>query len=49
MRDWIVIAVLYALFLACFRFLGGLGAAGDALRRWGKASASIRSNPGSSS
>jgi hypothetical protein len=49
MRDWIVIAVLYTLFLALFRFLGGLGAAGDALRRWGKASASIRINPGSSS
>jgi hypothetical protein len=49
MRDWIVIAVLYTLFLAFFRFLGGLGAAGDALRRWGKASASIRINPGSSS
>jgi hypothetical protein len=49
MRDWIIIAVLFALVLAFFRFLGGLGAAGDALRRWGKASASIRSNPGSSS
>ena len=49
MRDWIVIAVLYTLVLAFFRFLGGIGAAGDALRRWGKASASIRINPGSSS
>ena len=49
MRDWIVIAVLYALFLAFFRSLGGLGAAAEALRRWGKASTSIRSNPGSSS
>jgi hypothetical protein len=49
MRGWMVIAVLYTLFLAFFRFLGGLGAAADALRRWGKASASIRSNPGSSS
>jgi len=30
MRDWIIIAVLYALVLAFFRFLGGLGAAADA-------------------
>jgi len=49
MRDWIIIAVLYVLVLASFRFLGGLRAAGDALRRWGEASSSIRSNPGSSS
>jgi hypothetical protein len=49
MRDWIIIAVLYVLVLAFFHFLGGLGAAADAMRRWGKASASIRTNPGSSS
>jgi hypothetical protein len=49
MRDWIIIAVLYALVLAFFRFLGGFGAAADGLRRWGKASASIRTNLGSSS
>ncbi len=47
MRDWILIAFLYALVLAFFRFLGGLGAAADGLRRWGKASSSIRANAGS--
>ncbi|HEX6702109.1 MAG TPA: hypothetical protein VF101_15380 [Gaiellaceae bacterium] len=45
----IVLVGLWVGFFAGFRWLGGLGAAGDAFRRWGKASSSIRVNPGSSS
>ena len=33
-----VIVVLYVLEIALFRALGGTGAAGDALRRWGRSS-----------
>jgi uncharacterized protein HemY len=35
MRDWIVIAILYVLVLVLFRVVGGVTAAGDAVRRWG--------------
>ena len=38
MRDAIVFAVLYVLFLAFTRLLGGLPAAGQAFRSWGRAS-----------
>jgi hypothetical protein len=38
MWTWIVIVVLYVLEIALFRALGGTGAAGDALRRWGRSS-----------
>ena len=49
MRDWIIVIVLYAAGFAFFRILGGFGAAADALRRWGEASSTIRTNPSSSS
>ena len=48
MVTLIVLVSLYAVAFGFFRWLGGLGAAGDVFRSWGKASASIRTNPGSS-
>jgi hypothetical protein len=33
--DWIVIAACYVFVLALFRFLGGIGSAGEAMRQWG--------------
>jgi hypothetical protein len=47
--DWIIVGVLYALGMAFFRMLGGIAAAGEAFRRWGRASAGRRSAAGSSS
>jgi hypothetical protein len=41
MWNWILIVTLYLLGMGVFRLLGGLGAAGEAFRRWG-ASASRR-------
>ena len=49
MLSWIVIGILYVVGIGFFRWLGGLGAAGDVFRRWGKATSTIRTNPGSSS
>jgi hypothetical protein len=49
LRDWIVIAVLYVFGIGVFRLLGGLGAAGEALREWGRVSSAIRRTAGSSS
>jgi hypothetical protein len=37
MFDWIVVGVLYISGIAFFRLIGGLGAAGDAFRKWGGA------------
>ena len=34
--SWIVVIVLYLLGIGLFHVLGGLGAAGDALREWGR-------------
>lgn len=48
MRDAIVIAVLYVLFLAFARLLGGLPAAADAFRRWGQSSSTVRARASSS-
>ena len=42
MWTWIVIVFLYVVEIALFRALGGTGAAGDALRRWGRSSSSGR-------
>jgi len=36
--SWIIVGVLYALGAGFFRLLGGLGAAGDAIQRWGRES-----------
>jgi hypothetical protein len=49
MTDWIVIGVFYLVALVSFGFAGGFGSAGEAFRRWGRASTGLRSNPGSSS
>jgi hypothetical protein len=38
MLNWILIGCLYVLGIGAFRIVGGLGAAGDALRDWGRAS-----------
>ena len=38
MWTWFVIVILYVLETVLFRVLGGTGAAGDALRRWGRSS-----------
>src|SRR3954470_4605084 len=40
--DWILVAVLYVAGIAFFRLLGGVGAAGVALQRWGGAYAERR-------
>ena len=42
MQSWITVAILYAFGMGCFRLLGGINAAGEALRRWGRASSSVR-------
>ena len=41
MKDWIIIVGLYALVLALFQLLGGLGAAAEALQSWGAAHSTI--------
>jgi hypothetical protein len=42
MAFWIVIAVLYVVEWGIFRRLGGVSAAGDAVRRWGHSVARAR-------
>jgi len=49
MKDWIIVAVLYGFGMGCFRLLGGINAAGEALRRWGRASSAVKASPSSSS
>ena len=49
MRDWIVLAVLYVLVLAAFRWLGGFASAGRAFREWGRWSATVHKSRSSSS
>jgi hypothetical protein len=39
MVEWILIGVLYVASIAFFRLIGGVGSAGDALRRWGNSHA----------
>ena len=38
MLEWIVIGILYAFGLLFFQLLGGIGAAGRAIERWGRES-----------
>jgi hypothetical protein len=38
MWSWIVIGICYVLVIGGFRILGGIGAAADAVRDWGRAS-----------
>ncbi len=49
MTDWIVVAVLYLFGMGVFRMLGGISAAGQALRRWGRSSSDLRRVHGSAS
>jgi predicted alpha/beta hydrolase len=49
MREWLVVAVLYALNLALFRWLGGFGSAGRAFRDWGRWSTTVRRDESSAS
>jgi len=48
MWSWIGIAVLYVLGMSFFRWLGGIGAAADAIERWGHATAERRRRTSSS-
>ena len=41
MRDWIVVVVLYLFGMGLFHVLGGLGAAAETLKRWGRVSSSL--------
>jgi hypothetical protein len=47
--DWIIIIALYALGMGLFTVLGGLSAAAESLKRWGKASSTIRDSRASAS
>jgi Sec-independent protein translocase protein TatA len=49
MWSWIVIGVLYVLVLGGYRMLGGLGAAAEAMRDWGRASSNAARGPHPSS
>jgi hypothetical protein len=42
MTSWILIIALYVLGMGFFRWLGGIGAAADAISRWGRATAGRR-------
>jgi hypothetical protein len=49
MWSWIVIGSLYVLGMSFFHWLGGIGAAADAISRWGHASAERRRRASSAS
>jgi hypothetical protein len=49
MWTWIVIGFCYVLVIGGFRILGGVGAAADALRDWGRASSNGAHQPRPSS
>jgi hypothetical protein len=40
-RDWLIMAVLYAVVLVLFRWLGGFASAGKAFTDWGRWSARL--------
>ncbi|HVS86340.1 MAG TPA: hypothetical protein VHD91_11980 [Gaiellaceae bacterium] len=42
MWSWLSIGALYLLGVGLFRWLGGLGAAADAIQRWGHVSGTRR-------
>jgi hypothetical protein len=42
MLGWVWIVVLYVLGMGFFRWLGGIGAAADAISTWGRATAERR-------
>jgi hypothetical protein len=49
MFNWIEIGLLYLLGMGLFCWLGGIGSAGDAISRWGRATAERRRGVVSSS
>jgi hypothetical protein len=49
MREWIIIVVLYVFGVGFFHVLGGLGAAAESLKQWGRVSSTVGSTPASSS
>jgi hypothetical protein len=49
MWSWIVVVVLYVLGIGFFHIIGGLGAAAESLRQWGRVSSTIGSGQVSSS
>ena len=49
MWSWIVIGCLYVIVIGGFRILGGVGAAADAVRDWGRASSNGPQHPRPSS
>ena len=49
MPGWIAALLVYGIALGFFRLLGGFAGAAEALRRWGRASASHTSRPTSPS
>jgi hypothetical protein len=48
MWGWIWVVVLYVLGMSFYQWLGGLGAAADAIQRWGHATAERRRRTSSS-
>jgi hypothetical protein len=49
MWGWILIAFLYVLGIGFFHWLGGIGAAADAIQRWGHTAADRRRRNSASS
>jgi hypothetical protein len=49
MWGWVLVAVLYVAGIGFFQWLGGIGAAAEAMRQWGQASAERRRRVSSSS
>jgi hypothetical protein len=47
--GWVWIGALYVLAMSFFHWLGGIRAAGDAIKRWGQASGARRRRVSSSS
>ena len=43
MWSWIVVVVLYVLGIGFFHIIGGLGAAAETLKQWGRVSSTIGS------
>ena len=48
MWEWIATVLLYVLGIGFFHWLGGIGAAADAMKLWGRAAAERRRRPTSS-
>ncbi len=47
MSNWITVVILYVLGMGFFHLLGGLRAAGEAVRSWGHASTVVKSRASS--